>query len=147
MYLGLSPYEAPATYSLLQDTELGDGVWFPKGGMYRPIESLAQIAEGLGVRFEYGTAVKQINVEGSRASGVTLEDGSSMKADLVVANADLPYVYSDLLLDDGMAAKLRSKKYTSSALMFYWGVKGAKSPELLHHNVFLADDEYLISNA
>jgi phytoene desaturase len=33
MYLGLSPYEAPATYSLLQYTELGDGVWFPKGGM------------------------------------------------------------------------------------------------------------------
>jgi phytoene desaturase len=145
MYLGLSPYEAPATYSLLQYTELGDGVWFPKGGMYRPIESLAQIAAGLGVRFEYGTAVSQINVEGSRASGVTLEDGKSVRADLVVANADLPYVYSDLLPEDGTAARLASKKYTSSALMFYWGVKGEKSPELLHHNVFLADDEYRAS--
>jgi len=145
MYLGLSPYEAPATFSLLQYTELGDGVWFPKGGMYRPIESMAQIAEGLGVRFEYGTAVRQINVEGSRASGVTLEDGKIMRADLVVANADLPYVYSDLLPDDGTAARLHRKKYTSSALMFYWGVKGAKAPELLHHNVFLADDEYRAS--
>jgi phytoene desaturase len=145
MYLGLSPYEAPATYSLLQYTELGDGVWFPKGGMYRPIESLAQIAAGLGVRFEYGTEVKQINVAGNRASGVTLADGKQMKADLVVANADLPYVYSDLLPDDGSAARLRNKKYTSSALMFYWGVKGEKSPELLHHNVFLADDEYRAS--
>jgi phytoene desaturase len=145
MYLGLSPYEAPATYSLLQYTELGDGVWFPKGGMYRPIESLAQIAAGLGVRFEYGTAVKQINVEGNRASGVTLEDGKSMRADLVVANADLPYVYSALLPEDGTAAQLQRKKYTSSALMFYWGVKGERSPELLHHNVFLADDEYRAS--
>ena len=145
MYLGLSPYEAPATFSLLQYTELGDGVWFPKGGMYRPIETLEQIAAGLGVRFEYGQAVTQINVEGSRATGVTLEDGHKMSADLVVANADLPYVYSNLLPEDGSAAKLAQKKYTSSALMFYWGVKGEKSPELLHHNVFLADDEYRAS--
>jgi phytoene desaturase len=68
-----------------------------------------------------------------------------MSADLVVANADLPYVYSNLLPEDGSAAKLAQKKYTSSALMFYWGVKGEKSPELLHHNVFLADDEYRAS--
>jgi phytoene desaturase len=145
MYLGLSPYEAPATFSLLQYTELGDGVWFPKGGMYRPIETLEQIAAGLGVRFEYGQAVTQINVEGSRATGVRLEDGRNMSADLVVANADLPYVYSNLLPEDGSTAKLAQKKYTSSALMFYWGVKGKKSPELLHHNVFLADDEYRAS--
>jgi phytoene desaturase len=39
MYLGLSPFEAPATYSLLQYTELADGVWFPMGGMYRISES------------------------------------------------------------------------------------------------------------
>lgn len=145
MYLGLSPYEAPATYSLLQYTELGDGVWFPKGGLYRPVETLASIAEGLGVRFEYEKSISRINVEGDRVTGITLEDGSAMKADLVVANADLPYVYSNLLPDDGSAAKLALKKYTSSALMFYWGVKGEKSPALLHHNVFLADDEYRAS--
>ena len=142
MYLGLSPYEAPATFSLLQYTELGDGVWFPRGGMYRPIETLAQIAAGLGVRFRYETPVARINAAGNRVSGVTLEDGGRLAADVVVANADLPYVYSDLLPDDGSAARLYHKKFTSSALMFYWGLKGPKSPELLHHNVFLADDEY-----
>jgi phytoene desaturase len=145
MYLGLSPYDAPATFSLLQYTELADGVWFPKGGLYRPVETLAQIAAGLGVRFEYGTPVAKIEVAGNRAEGVTLADGKSVKADVVVANADLPYVYSHLLPDDGSAAKLARKKYTSSALMFYWGVKGEKSPALLHHNVFLADDEYRAS--
>ena len=40
MYLGLSPYDAPATYSLLQYTELAEGVWYPMGGMYRAIETL-----------------------------------------------------------------------------------------------------------
>jgi phytoene desaturase len=142
MYLGLSPYDAPATFSLLQYTELADGVWFPQGGLYRPIETLEKIAAGLGVRFEYGTSVNKINVSGGRAAGVTLADGTVVKADLVVANADLPYVYANLLPDDGTAARLSRKKYTSSALMFYWGVQGGKSPELLHHNVFLSDDEY-----
>lgn len=49
MYLGLSPYDAPATYSLLQYTELAGGVWFPMGGLYRVVESLVSIAEAQGV--------------------------------------------------------------------------------------------------
>ncbi len=145
MYLGLSPYEAPATFSLLQYTELGDGVWFPKGGLYRPVETLESISAGLGVSFIYGQSVKKINVDGNRTTGVTLESGETLPADLVVANADLPYVYSNLLPADGTAAKLSRMKYTSSALMFYWGLKGERSRELLHHNVFLADDEYKAS--
>jgi phytoene dehydrogenase-like protein len=35
-----------------------------------------------------------------------------------------------------------SKRYTSSALMFYWAVEGERSPHLLHHNLFLADHLY-----
>jgi phytoene desaturase len=145
MYLGLSPYEAPATFSLLQYTELADGVWFPRGGMFKVIESLEEIARGLGVRFQYGTTVKKIEVEGNRATGVQLADGRRMQADFILANADLPYVYADLLPDDGTAARLEKKKYTSSALMFFWGVRGARSEQLLHHNVFLSDDQYKAS--
>jgi phytoene desaturase len=142
MYLGVSPYDAPATYSLLQYTELADGVWFPRGGMVRVIESLAAIAAGLGVHFRYDAPVARIDVEAGRATGVTLADGERLRADLVVANADLPYVYAALLPDDGTAARLVAKKYTSSALMFYWGVTGERSAALLHHNVFLADHRY-----
>jgi phytoene desaturase len=142
MYLGLSPYDAPATFSLLQYTELADGVWFPRGGIYRVIESLATIAKSLGVRFLYNSPVMKINVQGSLAEGVTLADGKHLKADIVIANADLPYVYAQLLPDDGTAPRLAHKKYTASALMFYWGVKGERSPSLLHHNVFLADHRY-----
>ncbi len=141
MYLGVSPYDALATYSLLQFTELAEGVWFPRGGMYRIIESLAAIAEGLGVRFRYHAPVASINVEGNRATGVTLTDGERVSADIIVANADLPYVYDELLPDDGSAARLKKMKYTSSALMFYWGVRG-EVPQLNPHNVFLADNEY-----
>lgn len=51
MYLGLSPYDAPATYSLLQYTELAEGVWYPMGGMYAAIQALVKVAEKLGVTF------------------------------------------------------------------------------------------------
>ena len=145
MYLGVSPYEAPATYSLLQYTELAEGIWFPRGGMYTVITSLAAIAAGLGVRFNYGRPVSRINVEGDRATGITLQDGEVHNADVVVANADLPYVYAEMLPEDGSAARLANRKFTSSALMFYWGIQGPRSGALLHHNVFLADHQYKAS--
>ena len=139
MYLGLSPYDAPATYSLLQYTELAGGVWFPLGGLYRTVESLVAIAEALGVRFLYNTPVKSIDVMGNQARGVTLQDGCQILADLVVANADLPYVYDQLLPAEPAARSLERKRYTSSAIMFYWGVDRVV-PQLDVHNVFLADD-------
>lgn len=139
MYLGLSPYEAPATYSLLQYTELAGGVWYPVGGLYRVIESLEAIAKAQGVRFLYETPVKQIEVNGRRASGVILQDGSRLDADVVVANADLPYVYRHLLPDEAPARRLARKKYTCSAIMFYWGVDKVYE-QLGTHNIFLSTD-------
>lgn len=137
MYLGLSPYDAPATYSLLQYTELADGVWYPMGGMYRITESLVSIAEKLGVTFVSDAPVSQIEVEGGRATGAVLEDGRRWKANLMVVNADLPYAYRHLLPDREQAERLDRKKYTCSTLMFYWGVDKVY-PQLSHHNVYLA---------
>jgi phytoene desaturase len=139
MYLGLSPFDAPATYSLVQYTELAEGVWYPIGGIYRVIESLTSIAEGYGVNFVYNTPVKHIEVAGNRTTGVVIEEGSHMSADVIVANADLPYVYSHLLPESSEARRLEHLKYTCSAIMFYWGVDKVYS-QLGTHNVFLADD-------
>jgi phytoene desaturase len=139
MYLSLSPYEAPAMYSLMQYTELADGIWFPMGGMYRLVEALTDIAEGNGARFIYSAPVEVINIDGRRAAGVTLTDGRQMRADIVVANADLPYVYRALLPNDGAAKRLEGKRYTCSTVMFYWGVD-KQYPQFGPHNVFLADD-------
>jgi phytoene desaturase len=139
MYLGLSPFEAPATYSLLQYTELADGVWFPMGGMYRIAQSLAAIGERLGARYLYDAPVRQIVLEDGRARGVILEDGGRLEADVVIANADLPDVYDRLLPDRAAAERLKRKQYTSSTLMYYWAVDTVY-PELAHHNVFLGGD-------
>ncbi len=139
MYLGLSPYDAPATYSLLQYTELADGVWFPLGGMYRIIETLTTIAAKLGARFVYNAPVERIMHDGKRASSVRLKDGRKLEADVIVVNADLPYAYRELLKDEAEAKKLDRKKYTCSAIMFYWGVDKVY-PQIQHHNVWLAGD-------
>lgn len=139
VYMGLSPFEAPATFSMMQYTELAHGVWYPKGGMYRVVEALVEIAQAAGVEFEFGTAVEQIEVYGSQSKGVVLEEGRFLKADAVVANADLPYVYQNLLPANGMTEKMMRKRYSCSTISFFWGVDKTY-PELPPHTLFLADD-------
>ena len=139
MYLGLSPYDAPATYSLLQYTELAEGVWYPLGGMYAGIQALVKVAEKLGVKFIYNTPVKKLKVEGSKVIAVEPENGKTLEADIFVGNADLPYIYKELLPDPAEAKKLDEKLYTCSTIMFYWGVD-KQYPQIAHHNVFLGGD-------
>ncbi len=122
MYLGLSPFESSAIFSLLQYSEFAEGVWFPMGGMSRVIEVLVTIAKRWGVQFLFNAPVARIDVNNRRATGVTLSDGRQIKSDIVVANADLPYVYRHLLPGNGKAERFDHKRYSCSAVMFYWGL-------------------------
>ncbi len=136
MYLGLSPYDAPATYSLLQYTELAEGVWYPMGGMYAAIQSLTAVAEKLGVKFIYNAPVGKLETDDNKILGVLVEDGRRFGSDIFVGNADLPYIYRELLPDRAEAERLEKKLYTCSTIMFYWGVD-KEYPQISHHNVFL----------
>ena len=139
LYVGLSPFEAPATFSLLPYTELAHGVWFPIGGMYSIVEALADLAREAGVELRFNTSVTRINIHEDRAHGVTLADGSHVHADAILANADLPYVYRRLLGDPVMADTMSRKHFSASAISFFWGVD--KTYEALGpHTLFLADD-------
>jgi phytoene desaturase len=139
MYVGLSPYQAPATYSLLPYAEMAGGVWFPSGGMYQLIEALTAIAQEAGARFLFDAPVAEIDVDGKQATGVTLADGRKMPADVVLANADLPYVYHQLLPDGGPARRLDRKAYTCSTVTFCWGID-RQYHQLGPHSLFLARD-------
>lgn len=139
VYMGLSPFEAPATFSLMPYTELAHGVWYPMGGMYSVVEALERLALEAGVEFAFDTAVEKIEVNGTYARGIHLEHGHSLDADVVLANADLPYVYQNLLPQDGMNKKLARKRFSCSVISFFWGVD--KTYELLApHTLFLAED-------
>ena len=139
MYMGISPFDAMATFSMLQYTELAEGVWYPEGGMTRVTDALHDIAIRRGAEVRFETPVAQIEVEGGRARAVRLADGTRLAADVVLANADLPYVYRQLLPDDGTAQRLERKTYSCSAVSFLWGVERV-IPELSAHTLFLSDD-------
>jgi phytoene desaturase len=139
VYMGLSPFEAPATFSMMPYTELAHGVWYPKGGMYRVVEALVDMAREEGVEFVFDAAVKQIEVNGTHAHGVALKDGRRLTADAILANADLPYVYRDLLPENDLAERLNHKRFSCSVISFFWGVD-KPYPTLGPHTLFLADD-------
>lgn len=139
VYMGLSPFEAPATFSMMPYTELAHGVWYPKGGMYQVVKALTEIAQEAGVEFIFDATVKRIELNGAQAKGLFMEDGVHLPADVILANADLPYVYQELLTPDRQAERLARKRYSYSVISFFWGVDRIY-PSLPPHTLFLADD-------
>ncbi|MBA2376682.1 MAG: phytoene desaturase family protein [Actinomycetota bacterium] len=141
MYLGLSPFEAPAVYTLLPYTELAeDGLWFPEGGMYSLIEAMTELARELGVEFHFDSEVEKVPTMKGRASGVVV-GGEEFFYDAVLVNADLPYAYRKLLSgghDSDFRTRRRGKlKYTASAFMLYLGLD-VKLDHMAHHNFYLS---------
>src|SRR6185503_7892827 len=139
VYMGLSPFEAPATFSMMPYTELAHGVYYPRGGMYSIVESLMKLAREAGVEFIFNSAVGQIDVNSTHARGIVLTNGQRLEADAILANADLPYVYQNLLPDKNLAEQLTRKRFSCSVISFFWGLD--KTYETLGpHTLFLAHD-------
>jgi phytoene desaturase len=138
IYVGQSPFDSPALFSMVPAAELTEGSFFPKGGMYSIVERLLSEAHSSGIIFHYNSPVTKIRVAGKRAESLVFADGSEVKADVIVANADLPYVYRKLLPDRAKSKRLDRMKYSCSAICFHWGLDKVY-PQLGHHSVFLSD--------
>jgi phytoene desaturase len=139
IYVGQSPYDSPALFSMIPAAELTEGSFFPAGGMYTIPGILVTEAEASGVRFHYNSPVAEIRVEGIKAKSIILEDGREIESDVFIANADLPYVYRKLLPDKRSGRRFERMKYAGSAICFHWGVDKVY-PQLGHHSVFLSDE-------
>ena len=61
-YVGASPYQAPATLSVIAHVELTGGVWYPKGGIYTMATALARLAEELGVEIRTQTILTPVDL-------------------------------------------------------------------------------------
>jgi phytoene desaturase len=138
IYVGQSPFNSPALFSMVPAAELTEGSFFPVGGMFSIVEKLLSAAMSSGVRFHYNRPVKNIGVNGKMADRIILDDGSEIKADIIVGNADLPYVYRTMLPDRRKSARLDSMKFSCSAICYHWGLDKIY-PQLGHHSVFLSD--------
>lgn len=136
-FLGALPSNTPALYSILNYADLVLGTWYPMGGMYKIIEGMQRVAEGLQVKFTFHAAVERIVVENERTTGVMV-NGAFMSADAVVAAADYHHVEQKLLEPAHRnydQAYWDKKIFAPSAIIYYLGVKG-RVKNLLHHNLF-----------
>jgi len=142
VFLGTSPFSAPAMYSLMSALDFDEGVYYPKGGMYQIIENMVSVAEKNGVTIHLDSPVSNIIVKDSQAVGIKLKGGDSIYADIVVSNADLHYTETQLLAPQHQTfpeSYWTSKESGPSALLLYLGVKGSV-PEFEHHNLLFVDD-------
>lgn len=132
LYLGLSPFESPAIYGLLPFAEVGGGLYFPMGGMHAIPRALARLAGELGARIQYGADVIRLERDAGRVTAAVLADGTRLTADLVLANADLPYVYQSLLGE--RYPRIDRFDFSCSAFLMYLGL-GRRYPALPHHTL------------
>ncbi len=140
IYVGQSPMNSPALFSMVPAAELTEGSFSPAtGGMFAVVSKLSEVASAAGVRFHYNSPAEKILINGKGAEGILLCDGSTVTADIVVANADLPYVYRKLLPVSRKSSHLDRLKYSCSAICIHWGLDRIY-PQLGQHSVFLSDN-------
>ncbi len=139
IYVGQSPFDSPALFSMVPAAELTEGSYFPVGGMHAIVEKLITAAESGGVRFHFDCEAVRINIENKKAESIILKDGTEIKADIFLVNADLPWVYRHMLPDSGKSKKIDKLHYSSSAISYHWGLSKVYL-QLTQHNVFLSDN-------
>jgi phytoene desaturase len=137
-YNGSNPYETPATLNIIPHLEFNIGAFFPKKGMHDITLSLYHLALELGVKFHFNSKVEEILVENQKAIGVRVK-GKDHFSDIVVNNMDMVNAYKSILKKQKQPKLLLNQPKSSSALIFYWGIKKV-FPELDLHNILFSED-------
>jgi phytoene desaturase len=135
---GSDPYQTPATMNIIPHLEMSLGAYYPKGGMHTITQSLVALAERNGVKFMYNSKVDEIAIENKSAVGVVV-NGKVVSVDRVISNMDIVNSYKKLLPKIKPPRFLLKQPKSSSALIFYWGMKKT-FPKLDLHNIFFSED-------
>lgn len=149
-YVGSSPFLSPAILGLICSAQVDNGCWYAMspdgtdGGTRMVARSLARLLEESGFEFVGGRRVLRITHDGGRATGVELDDGSRIEADVVISNCDVQRTHRDLL-GDVPAARTRqeslARKYepACSGVVLYLGLD-RQYEHLAHHNFLFSSD-------
>ena len=137
-YNGSSPYKTPAMLSLIPHLEQNEGTFYPTGGMISITNALYQLALKKGVKFHFDSPVQKIVHDNGKVSGVEVNE-QVYSAKIIVSNADVYFTYKNLLANLSMAKKVLKQERSSSAVIFYWGIK-KKFPQLELHNIFFSKE-------
>ncbi|QQS51601.1 MAG: phytoene desaturase [Bacteroidota bacterium] len=134
-YNGSDPYRAPATLNVIGHLENNMGAYFPSEGMYAIAKHLFKIATDKGVRFHFNTLVSRLHTKGKRITAIQAND-LELPFDLVCSDSDVSYL-ADNMLRHPLRKRLARMEPSSSALIFYWGVR-KEFPELDLHNIIFS---------
>jgi len=142
-YIGMSPWTAPGTFSIISYIEHGGGIYHVTGGLNKISFGMAEALRQSGGRIHLGMPVKKIIVEEGKATGVLFDDGKIEKADYVIINADFAKAMTEIVDQTDRKKwtnkKLASKDYSCSTFMLYLGVK-KEFKDIAHHSIIFAKD-------
>lgn len=141
LFLGATPENTPALYSLMNYADLKLGTWYPMGGMYKIIEGFYTVASECGVQFRFGEQVDEILIESDKISGLKTAKGTYF-FDYVIGSADYHHVEQQLLPIENRAYSenyWQNRTMAPSSLLFYLGLN-TKVDGLVHHNLFFDRD-------
>lgn len=142
-YLGMSPWECPATFSMIGYIEHSGGIYHPIGGLNQISVAMAKVVAEEGGKINLETPVAEVLVEDHRAIGVRLESGEVERADHIVVNADFGHALKSLFprreLKKWTPQTLEKKNFSCSTFMIYLGIDKLYK-EIPHHNILFAED-------
>jgi phytoene desaturase len=141
LFLGATPENTPAMYSLMNYADIALGTWYPLGGMHKIVEGMVALAKEKGVEILLNQEVTHIHTENGKASKVITAD-HEYKCDVVVGGADYHHVEQHLLAGEDRQYSERywdNRVMAPSSLLFYLGVD-KKLEGLHHHNLFFDRD-------
>jgi phytoene desaturase len=141
LFLGATPQNTPALYSLMNYADMALGTWYPQGGMHKIIEGMVQLATELGVTFEFNSSVKKLELNAVKAKGIIVND-TFRPFDYIVAGADYHHVEQQLIPEGYRTYSedyWQKRTMAPSSLIFYVGLN-KKIEGVLHHTLFFDQD-------
>jgi phytoene desaturase len=137
-YNGSNPFEAPSTLNIIPHFEFGFGAFFPEGGMISITNALVSLAQKHGVNFIYNAPVEKILIENNVAKGIVIK-GEKILCEAVISNQDVTNTYRYLLNKTASNLPVFKNEPSSSAIIFYWGIK-REFKELGLHNILFSEN-------
>lgn len=139
LFLGATPKDTPALYSLMNYADIQLGTWYPMGGMFEFVKAFEKIALEQGVTFSLNTSVLGFNTSNGKITSVNTSKGE-IACDYVISGAD--YRHTEQLLKNHAnysSSYWEKRVMAPSCLLFYVGLN-CKVPNLEHHNLFFDED-------
>lgn len=140
-FVGRTPFDTPAVYSLLSYTEfVHNGYFNVEGGMYKIVEGLVREIEKQDIKIHYNTEITGYHETDNRLEYLTDSTGKKWEADIFLVNADAAWFRGKILnRPDFSEEKLDKMKWTMGTLTFYLGID-QKIPGVQHHNYYLGSN-------